>query len=60
MIVSSLIVVVPFSIAAYLSRGRGMGWGDVKLAAVLGLTASRRKLKPYLPAGDGAVAAPSS
>jgi chromosome partitioning protein len=26
----------------------------------LGLTASRRKLKPYLPAGDGAVAAPSS
>jgi len=36
MIVSSLIVVVPFAIFAYLSRGRGMGWGDVKLAAVAG------------------------
>jgi prepilin signal peptidase PulO-like enzyme (type II secretory pathway) len=36
MIVSAAIVVVPFSIAAYLSRGRGMGWGDVKLAAVAG------------------------
>jgi prepilin signal peptidase PulO-like enzyme (type II secretory pathway) len=36
MVVSALIVVVPFSIAAYLSRGRGMGWGDVKLAAVAG------------------------
>ncbi len=36
MIVSALIVVIPFSIAAYLSRGRGMGWGDVKLAAVAG------------------------
>ena len=36
MVVSALIVVVPFSVAAYLSRGRGMGWGDVKLAAVAG------------------------
>lgn len=36
MIVSALIVVVPFALAAYLSRGRGMGWGDVKLAAVTG------------------------
>ena len=36
MIVSALIVVVPFSLAAYFSRGRGMGWGDVKLAAVAG------------------------
>jgi prepilin signal peptidase PulO-like enzyme (type II secretory pathway) len=36
MLVSAVIVVVPFSIAAYLSRGRGMGWGDVKLAAVAG------------------------
>ena len=36
MIVSSLIVTVPFAIAAYMSRGRGMGWGDVKLAAVAG------------------------
>ncbi|HEV3086070.1 MAG TPA: prepilin peptidase [Candidatus Elarobacter sp.] len=36
MLVSSAIVVVPFAIFAYLSRGRGMGWGDVKLAAVAG------------------------
>ena len=36
MIVSALIVVIPFAIAAHLSRGRGMGWGDVKLAAVVG------------------------
>lgn len=27
---------VPFAIAALLSRGRGMGWGDVKLAALGG------------------------
>ena len=26
-------VLVPFGILALLSRGRGMGWGDVKLAA---------------------------
>ena len=36
MIVSSLVVALPFSVAAYFSRGRGMGWGDVKLAAVAG------------------------
>jgi prepilin signal peptidase PulO-like enzyme (type II secretory pathway) len=36
MVVSALVVAVPFSIAAVLSRGRGMGWGDVKLAAVAG------------------------
>ena len=32
---------IPFAIAAFASRGRGMGWGDVKLVAfggaVLGL-----------------------
>ncbi len=36
MVVSALIVALPFSVAAYLSRGRGMGWGDVKIAAVSG------------------------
>ena len=36
MLISALVVFVPFAIAAYLSRGRGMGWGDVKLAAVAG------------------------
>jgi prepilin signal peptidase PulO-like enzyme (type II secretory pathway) len=38
---SALGVFVPFALAAAFSRGRGMGWGDVKLAtlggAVLGL-----------------------
>ena len=36
MLVSALIVALPFSAAAFMSRGRGMGWGDVKLAAVAG------------------------
>lgn len=39
--VSAAIVFVPFALAAFASRGLGMGWGDVKLvalgAAVLGL-----------------------
>jgi prepilin signal peptidase PulO-like enzyme (type II secretory pathway) len=29
-------VAVPFACAAFASRGRGMGWGDVKLAALGG------------------------
>jgi Flp pilus assembly protein protease CpaA len=28
------VVTVPFALAAYLSKGRGMGWGDVKLVAL--------------------------
>jgi prepilin signal peptidase PulO-like enzyme (type II secretory pathway) len=40
-LVSAAIVFVPFAIAAVISKGRGMGWGDVKLvtlgAAILGL-----------------------
>jgi prepilin signal peptidase PulO-like enzyme (type II secretory pathway) len=57
MIVSSLIVSVPFSIAAYMSRGRGMGWGDVKLAAVAGalLGASNALLALALAAFAAAV-----
>jgi prepilin signal peptidase PulO-like enzyme (type II secretory pathway) len=57
MIVSSFIVTVPFSIAAYLSRGRGMGWGDVKLAAVAGalLGASNALLALALAAFAAAV-----
>ncbi len=39
-LISAAIVGVPFAFAALASRGRGMGWGDVKLvalgAAVLG------------------------
>lgn len=34
--VSTLVPFVPFAAAAALSRGRGMGWGDVKLAALGG------------------------
>jgi len=36
LIVHAAIVFVPFAIAAALSKGRGMGWGDAKLAAVSG------------------------
>ena len=59
MLVSALIVVVPFSIAAYLSRGRGMGWGGVKLAAVAGalLGASNALLALALAAFAAAVGA---
>lgn len=35
-IVSAIIPFIPFAIAAALSRGRGMGWGDVKLVALGG------------------------
>lgn len=34
--VSAAVPFVPFAAAALLSRGRGMGWGDVKLAALGG------------------------
>ncbi len=36
LIVSAAVPFVPFAIAAMLSNGRGMGWGDVKLAALGG------------------------
>jgi prepilin signal peptidase PulO-like enzyme (type II secretory pathway) len=42
--ISAALVAAPFGIAAQRSRGRGMGWGDVKLvalgAAVLGAQAA--------------------
>ena len=34
--ISAAIPFVPFAIAAILSKGRGMGWGDVKLVALGG------------------------
>lgn len=40
LLISMAVPAVPFAIAAWISKGRGMGWGDVKLvalgAAVLG------------------------
>jgi prepilin signal peptidase PulO-like enzyme (type II secretory pathway) len=33
---SALVVFVPFAVAALLSKGVGMGWGDVKLVALGG------------------------
>ncbi len=33
---SALIIFIPFAITALLSRGIGMGWGDVKLATFCG------------------------
>lgn len=34
--ISTIVPLVPFAAAAALSRGRGMGWGDAKLAALGG------------------------
>jgi prepilin signal peptidase PulO-like enzyme (type II secretory pathway) len=33
---SALILFLPFGILAFISKGRGMGWGDAKLAALGG------------------------
>ncbi|MFN2529578.1 MAG: prepilin peptidase [Candidatus Baltobacteraceae bacterium] len=37
LLLSALVPLVPFAIAAALSKGHGMGWGDVKLVALGGL-----------------------
>lgn len=36
LIVSALVPLLPFGLAAVASKGRGMGWGDVKLVALGG------------------------
>jgi prepilin signal peptidase PulO-like enzyme (type II secretory pathway) len=36
MLASSVVVFAPFAIGAFLSKGRGIGWGDAKLAALGG------------------------
>jgi prepilin signal peptidase PulO-like enzyme (type II secretory pathway) len=35
-VVSAALLFFPFAVAAAMSKGRGMGWGDVKLAALGG------------------------
>jgi prepilin signal peptidase PulO-like enzyme (type II secretory pathway) len=35
-VISAIVPFVPFAIAAAISRGRGMGWGDAKLVALGG------------------------
>jgi leader peptidase (prepilin peptidase)/N-methyltransferase len=36
-VASAAIAFVPFAIAAFLTKGRGMGWGDAKLVALAGV-----------------------
>jgi prepilin signal peptidase PulO-like enzyme (type II secretory pathway) len=43
-LLSAAVIFIPFGVAAWLSKGRGMGWGDVKLATfcatLIGMTAA--------------------
>lgn len=41
--VSAVLVFVPFAITALATRGRGMGWGDAKLAALGGALLGARE-----------------
>jgi prepilin signal peptidase PulO-like enzyme (type II secretory pathway) len=36
-VIAALITAAPFAVAAVISKGLGMGWGDVKLAALGGI-----------------------
>jgi len=49
-IFAALITASPFAVAALISRGRGMGWGDVKLAALGGVALGWQPLIPFFAA----------
>jgi prepilin signal peptidase PulO-like enzyme (type II secretory pathway) len=42
-LISAALVGIPFALAAAFSRGRGMGWGDVKLTALGGALLGARE-----------------
>jgi prepilin signal peptidase PulO-like enzyme (type II secretory pathway) len=44
------ITAAPFAAAALISRGRGMGWGDVKLAALGGVALGWQPMIPFFAA----------
>ena len=46
-IFAALITAAPFAAAAVISRGRGMGWGDVKLAALGGVALGWQPMIPF-------------
>jgi prepilin signal peptidase PulO-like enzyme (type II secretory pathway) len=49
-------VFLPFAAASLISKGRGMGWGDTKLAALGGAMLGDAALIAYCAACLGAVA----
>jgi Flp pilus assembly protein protease CpaA len=53
---AALITAAPFAAAALMSRGLGMGWGDVKLAALGGVALGWQPMIPFF-AGACLVAA---
>ncbi len=53
--VAATVVFVPFAVAAMLSHGRGMGWGDVKLVALGAVVLGDRSLLAFSAACLAAV-----
>jgi prepilin signal peptidase PulO-like enzyme (type II secretory pathway) len=46
-LIAAAITAAPFAAAALISRGRGMGWGDVKLAALGGVALGWQPMIPF-------------